>query len=198
MKKLISVITPAYNEESNIDELARRLGLVFDAEDGYDWEGIVVENGSFDSSYERLVQLNQRDPRFKVVQLARNFRMDGGITAGLESATGDAVVIMASDLQDPPELIHQFLRKWEEGYDLVYQIVTERRGTGPIRMGASPRTSATSDWQIAGSMRACAACASVTGSSVGFSPGPGFARRGSSIRASRAKAASQARTRLAC
>jgi dolichol-phosphate mannosyltransferase len=133
MKKLISVITPAYNEESNIDELARRLGLVFDAEDGYDWEGIVVENGSFDSSYERLVQLNQRDPRFKVVQLARNFRMDGGITAGLESATGDAVVIMASDLQDPPELIHQFLRKWEEGYDLVYQIVTERRGTGPIR-----------------------------------------------------------------
>jgi dolichol-phosphate mannosyltransferase len=55
MKKLISVITPAYNEESNIDELARRLGLVFDAEDGYDWEGIVVENGSFDSSSERLV-----------------------------------------------------------------------------------------------------------------------------------------------
>jgi dolichol-phosphate mannosyltransferase len=59
--------------------------------------------------------------------------MDGGITAGLECAKGDAAVILASDLQDPPELIHQFLRKWEEGYDLVYQIVTVRRGTGPLR-----------------------------------------------------------------
>jgi dolichol-phosphate mannosyltransferase len=133
MKKLISVITPAYNEEANVDELARRLANVFDEEDRYDWEAIVVENGSFDSSYERLVELNRRDARFKVIQLARNFRMDGGITAGLESAKGDAVVIMASDLQDPPELIHQFLRKWEHGYDVVYQIVTERQGTGPIR-----------------------------------------------------------------
>jgi dolichol-phosphate mannosyltransferase len=133
MKKLISVITPAYNEEGNIDELARRLALVFDAEESYDWEAIVIENGSEDASYERLVELNRRDPRFKVVQLARNFRMDGGITAGLECATGDAAIIMASDLQDPPELIHGFLRKWEEGYDVVYQIVTERQGTGPIR-----------------------------------------------------------------
>jgi dolichol-phosphate mannosyltransferase len=133
MKKLISVITPAYNEEANLDELARRLTAVFDTEEGYDWEAIVVENGSVDSSYDRLVEINRRDPRFKIVQLARNFRMDGGITAGLECASGDAVVIMASDLQDPPELIHRFLRKWEEGYDVVYQIVTERKGTGPIR-----------------------------------------------------------------
>ena len=133
MKKLISIITPAYNEEANIDELGRRLAAVFDAEEGYDWEAIVVENGSEDSSYEKLAELHRRDPRFKVVQLARNFRMDGGITAGLELAKGDAAVTMASDLQDPPELIHQFLRKWEEGYDLVYQVVTERRGTGPLR-----------------------------------------------------------------
>ncbi len=133
MKKLISVIAPAYNEEANIDELGSRLAAVFDAEERYDWEAIVVENGSLDDSSDRLVALNRRDPRFKIVQLARNFKMDGGITAGLDFASGDAVVIMASDLQDPPELIHQFLRKWEEGYDLVYQIVIERQGTGPIR-----------------------------------------------------------------
>jgi dolichol-phosphate mannosyltransferase len=59
--------------------------------------------------------------------------MDGGLTAGLSSASGDAAVLMAADLQDPPELIHEFLRKWEEGYEIVYQIVTDRQGTGPIR-----------------------------------------------------------------
>ena len=59
--------------------------------------------------------------------------MDGGLTAGLASASGDAAILMAADLQDPPELIHEFLRKWEEGYEIVYQIVTDRQGTGPVR-----------------------------------------------------------------
>jgi glycosyltransferase involved in cell wall biosynthesis len=133
MKKRISVVVPAYNEEDNVDELGRRLAAVFDAEDAYDWEAILVENGSVDASWERLVALHERDPRFKVVQLSRNFRMDGGITAGLAHASGDAAVLMAADLQDPPELIREFLRKWEEGFEIVYQVVTDRRGTGPIR-----------------------------------------------------------------
>ncbi len=132
-KKKISVVIPAYNERNNIDELGRRLGLVFDAEDGYEWEAILVENGSGDDTFEKAVALNDRDPRFKVLQLSRNFRMDGGLTAGLNHATGDAAVVMAGDLQDQPELIPEFLRKWEDGYEVVYQIVTERQGTGPIR-----------------------------------------------------------------
>ncbi len=132
-RKLISVVIPAYNEEANIDELSLRLAAVFDAEPAYDFEAIIVENGSLDQTFERSLAARERDPRFKVLQLSRNFRMDGGLTAGLASASGDAAVLMAADLQDPPELIHQFLRKWEEGYEVVYQIVTDRQGTGPIR-----------------------------------------------------------------
>jgi glycosyltransferase involved in cell wall biosynthesis len=132
-KPLISVVVPCYNERDNIDELGRRLGLVFDGEDGYDFEAILVENGSADDTWEKATALHDRDPRFKVLQLARNFRMDGGLTAGLNHATGDAAVVMAGDLQDPPEVIPDFLRRWEEGYEIVYQIVTARRGTGPVR-----------------------------------------------------------------
>ena len=131
--KLISVIVPAYNESDCVDELARRLGMVFDSLSAYEWEAIIIENGSLDDTYEKLVAIRARDPRFKIVKLARNFRMDGGITAGLSYATGDAAVIMTADLQDPPELIPQFVAKWEEGYENIYGIVTERQGTGPIR-----------------------------------------------------------------
>jgi dolichol-phosphate mannosyltransferase len=133
MSPLISVVIPAYNERDNVDELGRRLAAAFDAEDGYEWEAILVENGSADDTYEKAVALHERDSRFKVLQLSRNFRMDGGLTAGLQHARGDAAVVMAADLQDPPELIPAFLRKWEEGYEIVYQIVTVRRGTGPVR-----------------------------------------------------------------
>ena len=132
-RKLISVVIPAFNEEANIQQLAERLAAVFDEEPKYDFEAIIVENGSIDKTFEQSVAARERDPRFKVLQLSRNFRMDGGLTAGLASASGDAAVLMAADLQDPPELIHKFLRKWEEGYEIVYQIVTDRKGTGPIR-----------------------------------------------------------------
>ncbi len=132
-RKLISIIVPAYNEQDNVEELARRLATVFDAETQYDFEAILVENGSVDRTFDEALSANERDPRIKVLQLSRNFRMDGGLTAGMAHARGDAAVLMAADLQDPPELIHQFLRKWEEGYEIVYQIVTDRQGTGPIR-----------------------------------------------------------------
>ena len=132
-RKLISVVIPAFNEEANIQQLSERLAAVFDEESKYDFEAIIVENGSIDKTFEQSVAARERDPRFKVLQLSRNFRMDGGLTAGLSSASGDAAVLMAADLQDPPELIHEFLRKWEEGYEIVYQIVTDRQGTGPIR-----------------------------------------------------------------
>ena len=132
-KKLVSVVISAYNEEENVGELATRLAEVFDSEPGYDFEVVLVENGSEDSTFEKALAVSDRDERFKIVQLSRNFRMDGGLTAGLNNARGDAAVLMAADLQDPPELINEFLRKWEEGYEIVYQIVTERQGTGPVR-----------------------------------------------------------------
>ncbi len=133
MKKLISIVVPAYNEQENVVELTTRLQAVFAANPAYDFEAIIVENGSLDNTYEKLLAVHQHDKRFKILQLARNFRMDGGITAGLNSATGDAAVIMTADLQDPPELITEFIKKWEEGYENIYGIVTKRNGTGLIR-----------------------------------------------------------------
>lgn len=132
-RKLVSVVIPAFNESACVDELALRLQAVFDAHPRYDFEAVVVENGSSDDTLEKLLKIHEGDRRFCILQLARNFRMDGGITAGLAHARGDAVVIMCADLQDPPELIGPFLEKWEEGYENIYMVVTARRGTGLLR-----------------------------------------------------------------
>lgn len=128
MSKLISIVIPAYNEEEVLDELKIRLQNVMNNCTGYDFEVIIVENGSWDSSFEKLCAIHKEDPRFKVLQLSRNFGCDGGITAGLHWAKGDAVVIMCADLQDVPELIPEFIKKWEEGYEIVYGIVEKRVG----------------------------------------------------------------------
>jgi dolichol-phosphate mannosyltransferase len=133
MKKLISIIIPAYNEEDCVDELATRLKALFVTESQYDFEAIIVENGSIDSTWEKLQKIAAADSRFKILKLSRNFRMDGGLTAGLDYIKGDACVLMTADLQDPPELISEFLRKWEVGWENIYGIVTKRTGTGPIR-----------------------------------------------------------------
>lgn len=133
VKKLISVVIPAYNESDCIDELAKQLSGVFNKESKYRFECVVVENGSTDDTFEKLLKINKRDKRFKILRLSRNFRMDGGLTAGLSVLESDACVLMTADLQDPPELIHDFIRKWEEGFENIYGIVTERQGTGPIR-----------------------------------------------------------------
>ena len=101
MKKLISVVIPAYKEEGCVDALAKELGNVFDQNPRYDFEVGMVENGSSDGTYEKLLAIHSRDPRFKIVRLARNFRMDGGLTAGLRYALEDAAVVMVANLQDP-------------------------------------------------------------------------------------------------
>jgi glycosyltransferase involved in cell wall biosynthesis len=133
VKKKIACIIPAFNESECVDELATRLAITFDAEPAYDFEAIIVENGSSDDTMDKLLKIHDGDNRFKILQLARNFSMDGGLTAGLNVVDADAVVLMTADLQDPPEFIPQMIRKWEEGYEDVYGVVTERRGTGPIR-----------------------------------------------------------------
>lgn len=132
-RRSVDVVIPAYNEQDCVDELVDRLLAVFDGETRYNFRAIIVENGSSDGTWSLLETLSGQDSRICVVRLARNFRMDGGLTAGLEYATGDAVVFMTADLQDPPESIPLFLREWEKGAHNVYGRVTERQGTGPIR-----------------------------------------------------------------
>jgi len=132
-KKSIDIVIPAYNEEDCIEELATRLGALFDLEKDYNWRAIIVENGSRDRTWELLQKVSAIDPRITVIRLSRNFGMDGGLTAGLAFATGDATVFMTADLQDPPEAISQFVREWEKGADNVYGIVTERQGSSWLR-----------------------------------------------------------------
>ena len=132
-KKLISIVVPAYNESDCVDELARRLKSVFDMEPNYEFECVMVENGSEDDTFLKLLAINQEDSRFKIIQLARNFRMDGGLTAGLSVVSGDACVLMTADLQDPPELIPDFIRLWESGFENIYGVVTKREGTNWLR-----------------------------------------------------------------
>ena len=132
-KKLISLIIPAYNEEDCVDELFNRLDAVFATEPQYDFEVVIVENGSIDSTWVKLQAIAEKDSRFKILKLSRNFRMDGGLTAGLDFIKGDACVLMTADLQDPPELSPQFLRYWEQGYENIFGVITKREGTGPIR-----------------------------------------------------------------
>lgn len=132
-RKSIAVVVPAYNEAECVDELARRLGAVFDSLERYRFQVVVVENGSTDDTFERLLVVRDRDPRFKVLQLSRNFRMDGGLSAGLDEVDADAVILMAADLQDPPETIPRFIEMWEQGYENVYGIVTRRSGVPWLR-----------------------------------------------------------------
>jgi dolichol-phosphate mannosyltransferase len=126
-RPVISVVAPVYNEEPIIDELYRRLAAVLDST-GEPWELVMVNDGSYDGSAEKMRALVERDPRVRVVNFARNFGHQNAVTAGLDHARGDAVVIIDADLQDPPEVILQLLEKWREGYQVVYAVRSERRG----------------------------------------------------------------------
>ncbi len=132
-KKLISIVIPAYNEEDCVNELARQLINVMNKLKKYQFEVLIVENGSKDKTWSLLQKIAATDKRFKPIRLSRNFGMDGGVTAGLELATGDACVIMTADLQDPPELIIEFVKKWEEGFENIYMIVEKRETSGFLR-----------------------------------------------------------------
>lgn len=134
MKKLISLVIPVYNEEDVLDELKKRLQQVSAGINNYHFEMIMVEHGSIDSSYEKLLGFNKEDNRFKILQLSRNLGCkDDGIAAGLKYVKGDAAILMDADLQDPPELIPKFIEKWEEGYKIVYGIIENREGVSFIK-----------------------------------------------------------------
>ncbi len=123
----VSVVVPIFNEEAVIPELYRRMTEVMDRI-GESWELICVNDGSRDRSVELLRELHETDPRIKLVTFSRNFGHQIAITAGMDYAQGDAVVIIDADLQDPPELIETMLARWREGYEVVYAVRAERRG----------------------------------------------------------------------
>ena len=120
-----SVVVPIHNEQETLHELHRRLVDVFPLLDG-DAEVLFIDDGSTDLSYPLMLELHRGDPRFKVIQLARNFGHQLAITAGIDLASGDAVVVMDGDLQHPPELLPELAARWREGYEVVYGVMTER------------------------------------------------------------------------
>ncbi len=127
MKPVLSIIAPVYNEEPIIDELYRRLVQVLDST-GEPWELVMVNDGSSDGSAAKMHRLAEQDARVRVVNFARNFGHQNAVTAGMDYARGDAVVIIDAYLQDPPEVILQLLAKWREGYHVVYAVRSERQG----------------------------------------------------------------------
>ena len=114
-----SFVIPVYNEEEVLPELHRRMVAVMDTLDG-SAEAILVDDGSRDNSYPLMLELNALDPRFKAVHFSRNFGKEVAVSAGLDLATGEAVVLLDADLQDPPELVVEMAARWREGYDMVY------------------------------------------------------------------------------
>ena len=129
----LSLVIPIYNEEPVIPELERRLGAVLSGLETLvdSWEVVLVDDGSKDRSFELLSLMADKEPRYKIVSFARNFGHQMAITAGLDRAEGDAVVIMDADLQDPPEVIASMIEKWREGWDVVYGVRKSRKGEKP-------------------------------------------------------------------
>lgn len=127
MRQRICVVVPAFNEEAVLEEFQRRLGGVLDALD-LDSRVLYVEDGSRDRTWPLLLELQRRDPRVGLLRLSRNFGKELALTAALDAAEGDAVIVIDADLQDPPELIPQFIARWREGFDVVYGRRLERDG----------------------------------------------------------------------
>ena len=127
MKITYSIVAPIYNELDNLPELYRRVTEVMDTMHK-PWELILVDDGSTDGSTEVIRELAKKDEHIRPVIFARNFGHQIAITAGWDYARGDAVVIIDADLQDPPELIHEMVEKWQEGNEVVFAIRAEREG----------------------------------------------------------------------
>jgi glycosyltransferase involved in cell wall biosynthesis len=131
---LISVVAPVFNEHSTLPELHRRLTDVLEPLGPY--EIVLVDDGSSDGSWDTLLELAARDPHLRLLRLSRNFGHQAALSAGLDAARGEAIVLMDADLQDPPELIPQLVAKWREGFDVVYAIRGEREGEPRLRLAS--------------------------------------------------------------
>jgi polyisoprenyl-phosphate glycosyltransferase len=127
MKK-ISILVTAHNEQENLEHLYQRLGKLANDNKSYDFEFMFSDDGSRDKTLEIVKEYAETDQRIKYVSLSRNFGKEIGMIAGLDAVTGDAVVLIDADLQDPPELIPTMIKYWEEGYDDVYAKRNQREG----------------------------------------------------------------------
>ncbi|MGF7229548.1 MAG: glycosyltransferase family 2 protein [Candidatus Saccharibacteria bacterium] len=134
-QNLISIVVPVYNESANIPLLARELAEHADKLP-YQFEFLLVDDGSRDNSVEMIQECAAQDSRIKIVQLARNFGKEPAVSAGLSQAKGDAVIIMDADLQMPPELMGEFIEKWEQGAEVVVGVFAERNMSKLRAIGA--------------------------------------------------------------
>ena len=131
---LLSVVAPIYNEEGTVEEFYTR---VCAALEGVRFELVLVDDGSRDASGEILDRLADGDPRVRVISLSRNFGHQTALTAGLDHARGDAVVMLDADLQDPPELVPRMLARWRAGCDVVYAVRQEREGESRFKLATA-------------------------------------------------------------
>ena len=130
----ISIAVPCYNEEPALDPFFAAVSAVAEQMPGVEFEFLFIDDGSRDRTLEKILELSRRDSRVKYISFSRNFGKEAGIYAGLENATGDYVVIMDADLQDPPALLPEMYRAvTEEGYDCVGSRRVTRKGEPPIR-----------------------------------------------------------------
>lgn len=135
--RLLSVVIPCYNEEEVITETIKRLKAFAVDLKNLDVEFIFVDDGSRDQTRAMLKSFAAADTRIKLVGFARNFGHQIAVTAGVDAARGDAVVLIDADLQDPPEVVHEMIKKWEEGYDVVYGTRTERPGESAFKLATA-------------------------------------------------------------
>src|SRR6266542_2781223 len=115
---MISVVIPIYNEQANLPQLLRRTSAALETV-GPDWEIVLVDDGSADASAQLIRDAHAREARIKLVALSRNFGHQPAVTAGIHHAQGQAVILLDGDLQDPPELIPELVKKWREGHQVV-------------------------------------------------------------------------------
>lgn len=134
MNKLISVVVPMYFEELVVEECYKRLTNVLKEIEGYSYEIIFVDDGSKDNTFSLLEEIALSDSKVKVISFSRNFGHQNAVTAGLKFVSGDAIVIIDSDLQDPPEEIPEMLKYWENGYDVIYGKRKSRSGESKFKL----------------------------------------------------------------
>ena len=127
-KKLVSILVPAYNEEEVLNMLYERLKKIIDSNTKYNFEILFINDGSKDNTLKIIKELRSIDSNVCYLNLSRNFGKETAMIAGLDYVKGDCVIIIDADLQDPPELIPQMLKFWEEGYDDVYAKRKSRKG----------------------------------------------------------------------
>lgn len=126
MKKKVTILLPAYNEEASFTLISQCMSRVIEDNPDYDWEFLMVNDGSTDHTLQQMIRLHESDPRYNYLDLSRNYGKEVAMMAGFDYATGDALIIMDADMQHPVSVIPEMLRYWEEGYDDIF---AQRQGS---------------------------------------------------------------------